>query len=138
MPFQLFATSWIDAAKFAQDMNSLNLAGLRFRPIHIKPFYAVGKGEDLQGVQVYITDHSKAELSIVQFYVMQELAKMYPDHKIFDTADTSRFSMFDKVCGSKEIRARFTKNYKVSDIKSYWDKDAAAFKVKSAKYHLYN
>lgn len=137
LPFQLFATSWIDAAKFAQDMNSLNLAGLRFRPIHIKPFYAVGKGEDLQGVQVYITDHSKAELSIVQFYVMQELAKMYPDHKIFDTADTSRFSMFDKVCGSKEIRARFTKNYKVSDIKSYWDKDAAAFKVKSAKYHLY-
>ena len=39
--------------------------------------------------------------------------------------------------GSDEIRKRFTKNYRVADIIDYWNKDAEAFKARSAKYYLY-
>ena len=60
-------------------MNKLNLPGIKFRPMHLKPFYAFGKGEHLQGVQVHILDYKKARLSEVQFYIMQELAALYPD-----------------------------------------------------------
>lgn len=144
MPFRLFCAEWIDAGKFAERMNALNLPGLKFRPIHIKPFYNVGPGEDLtgknlQGVEVYITDKDAAPLSLTQFYVMQELADMYPDKAVFKegNADSARFNMFDKVAGSKQIRERFSKNHKVADIIDYWNKDADAFKAKSAKYHLY-
>ena len=70
-----------------------------------------------------MTDVEKAPLSLTQFYVMEELADMYPDKKIFDIAKENRFSMFDKVCGSKQIRERFTKNYKTADIEGYWNKD---------------
>ena len=45
--------------------------------------------------------------------------------------------MFDKVCGSKEIRKRFTERYKAADIEEYWNKDAENFRAASAKYHLY-
>jgi uncharacterized protein YbbC (DUF1343 family) len=45
--------------------------------------------------------------------------------------------MFDKVCGTDQIRIKFSKNYKVADIIDYWNKDAEAFKAKSAKYYLY-
>ena len=62
---------------------------------------------------------------------------MYPDHKPFETCDQSRLNMFDKVTGSKEIRRRFGKNYKVADIIDYWNKDNASFKAKSSKYYLY-
>lgn len=88
-------------------------------------------------MEVYITDKDIAPLSLTQFYVMEELADMYPDKKIFDLADPKRFDMFDKVSGSKEIRRRFTENYKVADIEEYWNKDAENFRAKSAKYHLY-
>lgn len=137
LPFQLFCASWIEAGKLAKRMNDLNLPGMRFRPVHIKPFYSTGKGENLQGVQPYVTDPDAANLTMVQFYVMQELADMYPDHKTFDHADKKRFDMFDKVCGSDQIRVRFSKNHKVADIIDYWNKDADAFKAKSTKYYLY-
>ena len=42
-----------------------------------------------------------------------------------------------RVCGSDQIRLRFTKNYKVADIIDYWNKDVDTFKAKSAKYYLY-
>ena len=37
LPFKLFCATWIDAEKFAKRMNDLHLAGVYFRPIHIKP-----------------------------------------------------------------------------------------------------
>lgn len=36
--------------------------------------------------------------------------------------------MFDKVCGSNQIRERFSKNYHFDDIKDYWYKDVEDFK----------
>ncbi|MGN1173266.1 MAG: exo-beta-N-acetylmuramidase NamZ domain-containing protein [Muribaculaceae bacterium] len=137
MPFKLFCAEWIDANDFCKAMQDLKLPGMNFRPIHIKPFYSTGKGKNLQGVEVYVTDKEKAPLSLTNFYAMQELAKLYPDSLLFDLGDKSRYSMFDKVVGSKEIRSRFCKNYRVADIEEYWNKDVQWFSEKKAKYHLY-
>lgn len=136
-PFKLFAADWIDAEKLTERLNARNLPGMMFRPIHIRPFYSTGQGKNYEGVEVYVTDVEKAPLSLTQFYVMEELADMYPDKKIFDIADPKRFNMFDKVCGSKQIRERFTKNYKTADIEGYWNKDNEAFRKASSKYYLY-
>ena len=138
-PFKLFTADWVDAEALAARMNALNLPGMMFRPIHIKPFYSVGKGDNLQGIEVYVTDKEVAPLSLTQFYVMQELADMYPDKATFleGNADPKRFNMFDKVSGSRQIRERFSKNHKVADIIDYWNKDADTFKQASAKYYLY-
>lgn len=137
LPFKLFCAEWVDAQELSKRMNALNLPGLMFRPIYIKPFYAFGKDKNLQGIEVYVTDKEVAPLSLTQFYVMQEIADMYPDHKPFETCDQKRLSMFDKVTGSKEIRRRFGKNYKVADMIDYWNKDNDSFKAKSSKYYLY-
>lgn len=137
LPFKLFCATWIDAQKLSANLNALDIPGVLFRPIYIKPFYGFGKGENLQGVEVYVTDNEKAPLTLVQFYVAQELAKMYPDHKMFEVGDSKRFSMFDKVVGSKNIRELFGKDYQVSDMIDYWNKDAEAFRKASSKYYLY-
>lgn len=136
-PFKLFCAPWVDADTLANALNERNVPGVRFRPIHIKPFYAFGKGENMGGVEFYITDKDAANLSLTQFYVMEELARLYPDHKAFDVAPTARLKMFDKVTGSREIRRRFGQNYRVADIIDYWNKDAEAFRTASAKYKLY-
>lgn len=136
-PFKLFCAEWIDAPELARRLNALNLPGLKFRPIYVKPFYAVGQGQNLQGVELYVTDIESAPLSLTQFYVMQELAQMYPDCKAMDKADPKRFNMFDKVCGSKEIRKRFGKNHNVADIVEYWNKDNESFRKASSAYYLY-
>lgn len=137
IPFQMFAAPWIKAEELATRMNALQLPGIIFRPIHLKPFYSVAKGEHIQGVQVHITDFKKAALSEVQFYLMQEIAALYPDRTVFDHADEKRFRMFDQVCGSNQIRERFSRNNRWEDACEYWHKDADTFRKQSEKYHLY-
>lgn len=137
LPFKLVCAEWINAQEFSDAMNNLNLPGIKFRPLHVKPFYSDLKGKNIQGVEIYVTDKSVAPLSLTNFYVMQELARLYPDHLAFEIGDKSRYNMFDKVVGSKEIRKRFCDKYQVKDIKDYWDKDVKPFSEAKAKYHLY-
>jgi uncharacterized protein YbbC (DUF1343 family) len=137
LPFQMVAAQWINAAEFADALNALALPGVTFRPINIKPFYSVGKGENMGGVQIYITDYAKAHLTSIQFYIMQEVARMYPEQEVMANADKGRFRMFDLVSGSNFIREKFTETKQYKDIEAYWNKDVESFKQKSAKYHLY-
>ena len=137
LPFQMVAAQWINAAEFADALNALALPGVTFRPINVKPFYSVGKGENMGGVQIYITDYEKAHLTSIQFYIMQEIARMYPEHEVMANANTGRFRMFDLVSGTNFIREKFTETKQYKDIEAYWNKDVESFKQKSAKYYLY-
>ncbi len=137
MPFRTFAASWINGRDLADNLNALQLPGVMFRPISYKPYYGFGKGTDLNGVEVYVTDFDKAELTLVQFYVMQELARMYPAHKASAGASPARFGMFDKVCGSKAVRTGFFRRHRVEDIDRLWHKDLPAFEKTKKEYHLY-
>ena len=138
MPFELMGAAWVSADSLADALNALDLPGLRFRPIYYKPYYSVGKGEMFQGVQIHITDFQKARLSEIQFIVVQEMMRQHPERDILRLCDSSRLSMFDKVCGCKQIRERFMKNYRWDDIKDYWRKDEEDFRKLAKKYYLYH
>ena len=142
LPFETFAASWIDAEELCRRMNALNLPGMHFRPINYKPFFALSVAVDkslqeVHGVQTYITDPDKANLTLTQFYFLQVIHEMYPDKELFEQ-NPKRYAMFDKVCGTKEIRERFIKRYRVEDIEEYFNKDAMAFKHMSTRYYLYH
>lgn len=137
LPFKLAGATWIDAQKLSDRLTSLRIPGVEFRPIHYKPFYAIFKGENLHGVEVYVRDASAAPLTLIQFYIMQELAALYPSQKAFSKATPARLAMFDKVCGSSKVRELFGKNYKVRDMEDFWNKDIEAFKARAEIYMLY-
>ena len=141
LPFETFAAAWIDAEQLAKRMNALQLPGMVFRPINYKPFFALSVAVDkslqeVHGVQTYITDLDKADLVLTQFYFLQVIHEMYPDKELFEQ-NPKRYAMFDKVCGTKEIRERFIKRYRVEDIKDYFNKDTESFRQISSKYYLY-
>ncbi len=137
IPFQMFAAPWMKAAEFADAMNALGLEGVAFRPIYAKPFYSIGKGELLQGVQVHLLDYHKVSITEIQFLVMQEIARLYPEHAVLAHADKERFRSFDLACGSKEIRERFSRRNRWEDVKDYWNKDVESFRDLSKKYYFY-
>jgi len=138
LPFRTFAASWIDGHELAGRLNGLGLSGVRFRPISYKPYYGFSKGVDLSGVEVYVTDIEAAPLTLIQFYVMQELAAMYPEHKVSAGADPRRFDMFDKVVGNRKLRPLFFKRHRVEDILPLWNGDADNFKKMKKQYELYD
>jgi uncharacterized protein YbbC (DUF1343 family) len=134
MPFRVVCNAWVDADRLAECLTALRLDGVMFRPLHITP----PGSKTLHGVEIYISDIAAVEsLTLLQFYVMQELAAMAPERAAFKESTADRLSMFDKVCGSKEVRRLFQKNYHVADILDYWQKDADEFRKSVEKLKLY-
>jgi len=137
LPFEVFGTQWLDDAElFAANLNALDLPGVIFRPIHFRPYYTDMKDKRMRGVQVHFTDMSKASLSLIQFYVVQELYKLHPEKNIFELAP-ERLDMFDKVSGTDKVRLSFQKRFKVEDILDLWTNDVAGFMDKAKPYFLY-
>ena len=137
LPFEVMGAPWISADTLTEAMNALELPGLEFRPIYYKPYYSTFQGELCQGVQIHILDYEKARLSEVQFLVVQELMRLWPEKDWFQLCNQKRFGMFDKVCGTNKIREMFGKRYQWEDIRDYWYKDVEAYREASSKYYLY-
>lgn len=135
LPFQLFGATWLDPEKLKARLDSYGLPGVSFRTIWYKPIAGSRKGELVKGLQYFFTDYEKARVTETQFYVMQAVAELYPDKKVFEVI--SGYGLFDKVCGTDYVRKEFSKRYKVADIRNYWRKDEAAFREMSQKYHIY-
>ena len=137
LPFRTFAATWIDGKRLADALNALRLPGVAFRPIHYRPYYGFSKGVDVSGVEAFVTDFDAADITLIQFYVMQEIARLWPEHKASTAAAAKRFSMFDKVCGTDRVRTSFFRNHKVADMLPVWNKGVDEFKARKGAYHLY-
>ena len=81
------------------------------------------------------TDYEAAPITLVQFYVMQAVYELYKKNPFELSPD--RLSMFNKVCGTDFVSKEFSKRFRVSDIKSYWDGDVERFRTLSEKYYIY-
>lgn len=140
LPFQLFGASWIDSGKLLDKLEEMKIPGWKFRAATFRPRYGIGSGKGMNGVQPYIEDYDAAELTLLQFYLMQAIAELYPAHAPFGTGMTAaRISMFDKVVGTSKIRTAFKESgCKVDAIREMWNGQAEDFKARSRKYYLYD
>lgn len=134
IPFQTFAAEWIDADALKARLDSYALPGVAFRTIHYKPIAGSLKGKLIHGVQFFFTDFERANISLLQFYVMQAVQELWPSHNPYPLKSTR---MTDIVCGTDYVRVNFGKQLKAADIVDYWNKDAEAFKRLSQTYYLY-
>ena len=91
----------------------------------------------VHGVQIHITNYTEAPISLLQFYILQEAYKLWPEKNVFEMCDKTRIDMFDKVCGTDSIRIVFTKRFMVDDIIDLWTRDIPEFRKTGAKYLLY-
>lgn len=137
MPFHILGAEWIHAKELADAMNALNIEGVMFRPITFIPYYGNFIKKKLHGIQIHFTDYKKVNLMSIQFLFMQVHNELHPDKKIFDLCDQARHSMFDKACGTDNIRKLFSQNYRYDDIKEYLNKGIEEYRKVSSKYHLY-
>ncbi len=135
LPFQVFGATWLDPDKLKSRLDSYNLPGISFRTIWYKPFSGSQKGQLVKGLQYFFTDYENARVTETQFFVMQAVAELYPDKKAFDVI--TGYGLFDKVCGTDYVRTEFKKRYQFDDIKEYWRKDEASFRILSQNYHIY-
>ncbi len=137
LPFHMFAAPWIDHKTLADKLNALNLKGVAFRPLVFKPYYFTHKDVEMHGVQLYFTNPAAVNLMSLQFLMMDVHHQLYPDKNPFQLCKPARLDMFDKVCGSSQVRTRFTERMSYADVKAFLDKDISSFRAQSRKYYRY-
>ena len=134
LPFELAGAPWIDAEALVADLNGRNLPGVRFRPLHFRPYYGPFEKQDCSGVQIYLTERDRAQLTAIQFHIMDAIRKLNPDHALFGA---KRDNMFDKVCGTEHMREGFEQGKPISEILDHWNEGVEEFKTRRAPYLLY-
>lgn len=137
LPFRTVAAPWIKGQQLADALNERQIPGVIFRPITYLPQFGAFKGQHVEGVQIYVTDFDLAQLTLLQFHIMEALADIYPAHQASADAKAARFAMFDKVVGSKKLRPTFFKRHKVADILPLWTDGTDDFVSRKTKYHIY-
>ncbi|MCX6138210.1 MAG: DUF1343 domain-containing protein [Ignavibacteriales bacterium] len=137
MPFQLVGAPWINGAQLAEHLNALHLPGCYFRPLSYKPFYNPMKDQLLQGIQLYLLDPAKANLTEIQFSIIAEMNALWPARAVLANASSDRTSMFDKVMGTDEVRKAINAGTPIKEILSGWKAELEQFKIKRQKYLFY-
>jgi len=134
MPFELIGEEWIDANELSKELNSYQLPGVFFRPVHYKPYYFTREGIQLQGVQIHITDVGEFKPMMTQIYILCAIRKLYPEQPIFET---NRIGMFDKAMGTDKIRQEIRDGKSAEKIIAEWQDDLNNFMKIREKYLIY-
>ena len=69
---------WLDGQKLAKYLNERNLKGVRFIPIRFKPNASVFKDEQVNGVNIVITDRKSFQSVRTGIEIAAALRKLYP------------------------------------------------------------
>lgn len=138
MPFQLIGQEWIDGVKLAERLNAKKFPGVVFRPLTFIPYYGKQEKKPLGGVQIHLLDPAAANLTNIQFHVMEALIALYPEKNPFLLTDESRLKMFDKVAGTDQVRLALMKGTSAETIIAGWKGEVEKFMAVRKKYLLYN
>jgi uncharacterized protein YbbC (DUF1343 family) len=139
-PFELVGAPWIEAERFAREMNALQLPGAYFRPAVFEPTFQKHAKQACGGCQIHVTDRAafKPVLTGVALAAM------------FHTTNPAKFAWrqppyeyehdkmpIDILSGSAVLRQQIEAGVPGAEIASGWAEDEAAFRRLREKYLLY-
>jgi len=139
-PFELIGAPWINAMDLANELNSLNLPGVKFRAASFTPQfskysasdtanYPTGKNQVCGGVQVYVTDRDSFNAVKTGYAMLYTVRDMYPDK--FQYLSTN---FIDKLTGNSYVREG---KYTLEELFAIVDKESEEFKAEIEQYRIY-
>ena len=135
-PFELIGAPWMDGRAFAETMNAINVPGIYFRPTRYKPFYAMSSGKMCGGVQVLRVGERCAPFTAT-IALLTTLRDKYPERNLLKGVKQKRWKMFDKVCGTNQIRLKLLAGDSFEDIIAWWTPELKKYISEREDYLLY-
>ena len=140
-PFELVGAPWIEAERFARDMNALGLTGVHFRPAVFEPTFQKHAKQTCGGSQIHVT----ARHLFKRVLVGVALAGM------FWRANPTKFAWrqppyeyehdkmpIDILAGSDALRKQIEAEVPPTEIAASWKGDEEAFRTLREPYLLYS
>ena len=77
-PFEIFGAPFIDPEVLAGFLETLQLSGVHWRPVHFQPTFHKFAGEVCGGVQVHVLDRRRFEPVLAYTAAIAAIARIYP------------------------------------------------------------
>lgn len=135
-PFEWTGAPWIDAERWADELNDIALPGIYFRPIYFTPTFSKYANQPCHGVQVHVTDRDRIKPIEVGLHLIATAQQLYPDHFHF-LQNRGRY-FFDLLAGTDEARLRLTSGESPSMIVQSWEGEVESFAERRRPYLLYD
>jgi uncharacterized protein YbbC (DUF1343 family) len=137
LPFKVVGAPWIDAQRFAQQLNAQNFPGVRFLPFHYRPFFGRFANQTCHGVLIAITDPHLFLPVTTQYLLMGILKALYPVQfqKGLEEVSQHQQEMFNKVNGTAKVyRLLKEEPYVVWKLRALHQKERARYLRKRESY----
>jgi uncharacterized protein YbbC (DUF1343 family) len=139
-PFELVGAPWIDAERFADDMNALELAGVYFRPAVFEPTFQKHAKTACGGCQIHVTDRSAFRPVLTGAALIQMFRRANPEKfgwrpPPYEYEQTKL--PIDILAGSDKLRQQIESMVPPQAIADGWRDDEAAFRTLRQSYLLY-
>ena len=129
-PFELLGAPWVDADRFAAELNALQFGGVHYRPVIFEPTFHKHAREACGGCQVHVTDRRAFRPVLASVAVLAA----------FHRADPARFAWrqppyeyehektpIDILAGSPALREQIERGASAREIAASWEGSVAAF-----------
>ncbi|HEY5618864.1 MAG TPA: DUF1343 domain-containing protein [Vicinamibacterales bacterium] len=139
-PFELVGAPWIDADRFADAMNALELPSAYFRPAVFEPTFQKHAQRTCGGCQIHVTDREAFRPVMTGVALIQTFRRL----------DPSRFAWrpppyeyekdklpIDILAGSDVLRMQIEADAALAEIVESWRVDERAFNEVRKQYLLY-
>jgi uncharacterized protein YbbC (DUF1343 family) len=139
-PFELVGAPWIDAERFARDMNALALPGVHLRPAVFEPTFQKHAKQACGGCQIHVLDREAFRPVLTGVALLRQ----------FYRADPVRFAWrqppyeyehdklpIDILSGSDRLRTQIEGGVPMSEIAAAWEADEQAFRAGREAVRLY-
>jgi uncharacterized protein YbbC (DUF1343 family) len=140
-PFELVGAPWIDADRFAEAMNSLDLPGVFFRPAVFEPTFQKHAQRACGGCQVHVVDRGSFRPTMTGVALIQTLRRFDPSSFAWRPPpyEYEREKLpIDILAGSDVLRKQIESDVTPQEIADSWRDDELAFDRLRQQFLLYD
>ena len=139
-PFELVGAPWIDAERFAREMNALELPGVIFRPAVFEPTFQKHAKETCGGCQIHVTDRASFKPVMTGAALIQMFRKLDPQNFAWRQPPYEyehEKLPIDILAGSPVLRRQIESDVAPQAMATSWEEDEEAFRRLRQPYLLY-
>ena len=134
-PFEWIGAPWIDADRWSETLNCMELPGVRFRPVHFVPSLSKYVDEVCHGVSVHVMDRELAMPLEIVLYLLATVKEAYPSHFEFLENDGTHF--IDQLAGTDSLRLALIERRSPADILQDWRSGLDEFARRREPFLIY-
>ena len=139
-PFELVGAPWIEAERFARDMNALGLTGVYFRPAVFEPTFQKHAKQTCGGCQIHVIARHLFKPVLVGVALAGMFRRTHPSK--FEWRQPPYEYEHDKMpidilAGSDTLRKQIEAGMPATEIAASWRADEEAFRAARERFLLY-